>query len=99
LRLFPHRKFTNRFARAFNEPASQSYGANKGIGFGIALQLGKGGNPILIGARNRNVVLISRPTGQGSPNVTLGVHGHLFERDDTAATNAIEAAMRTRSEP
>jgi NAD(P)-dependent dehydrogenase (short-subunit alcohol dehydrogenase family) len=29
-------------------------GANKGIGFEIARQLGQGGNRILIGARDRN---------------------------------------------
>ena len=50
-------------------------------------------------AAGLDVVLISRRLGHGSPHVTLGVYGHLFKRDDTAAARAIEAAMRTRKEP
>jgi integrase len=45
------------------------------------------------------VVAISRRLGHGSPNVTLGVYGHLFKRDDSAAAAAIEATTtRTRNE-
>jgi integrase len=50
-------------------------------------------------AAGLDVVLISRRLGHGSPHVTLGVYGHLFKRDDTAAARAIEAAMRTSNEP
>jgi integrase len=50
-------------------------------------------------AAGLDVVVISRRLGHGSPNVTLGVYAHLFKQDDSAAALAIEAAMRTRSEP
>jgi len=50
-------------------------------------------------ATGLDVVVISRRLGHASPHVTLGVYGHLFKRDDSAAAHAIEAAMRTRSEP
>lgn len=53
----------------------------------------------LIGA-GLDIVVISRRLGHGSPNVTLGVYGHLFKQDDRAAASAIEVAMaRTRKEP
>jgi integrase len=50
-------------------------------------------------AAGLDVVVISRRLGHGSPNVTLKVYAHLFKRDDSAAAAAIEAVMRTRSEP
>jgi integrase len=50
-------------------------------------------------AAGLDVVLISRRLGHGSPHVTLRVYAHLFKRDDREAASAIEAAMRTRSEP
>jgi integrase len=46
-----------------------------------------------------DVVEISRRLGHGSPAVTLRIYGHLFKRDDRASAGAIEAAMRTRTEP
>jgi hypothetical protein len=45
----------------------------------------------------RNVASVISPPKVA--HVTLGVYGHLFKRDDSAAAHAIEAAMRTRSEP
>ncbi len=45
-----------------------------------------------------DVAMISRRLGHKNPTVTLSVYGHLFKRDDSAAADAIEAAMRTRSE-
>jgi integrase len=50
-------------------------------------------------AAGPHVVLISRRLSHGSHHVTLGVYGHLFKRDDSAAAAANKAAMRTRSEP
>jgi integrase len=50
-------------------------------------------------ARGLDVVLISRRLGHGNPHVTLRAYGHLFKRDDRAAADAIEAAMRTGMEP
>ena len=50
-------------------------------------------------AAGLDVVALSRRLGHGSPTVTLRVYGHLFNRDDSAAARAIEAAMRTRGEP
>jgi Phage integrase family len=50
-------------------------------------------------AAGLDVVAISRRLGHANPTVTLNVYGHLFEKDDSAAANAIEMAMRTRSEP
>ena len=45
-----------------------------------------------------DILTISRRLGHGSPVVTLNTHAHLFERTDTAAATAIEAAMRTGPE-
>ena len=50
-------------------------------------------------AAGLDMVVISRRLGHGSPNVTLRIYSHLFNKDDTAAAAAIEPAMmRTRSE-
>jgi hypothetical protein len=49
-------------------------------------------------ASGLDVLTISRPLGHGSPVVTLNTHAHLFEKTDTAAATAIEAAMRTGPE-
>jgi integrase len=43
-----------------------------------------------------DVVKISRRLGHSSPVVTLRIYAHLFNADDSAAVEAIEAAMRTR---
>jgi integrase len=43
-------------------------------------------------------VTISRRLGHANPTVTLNTYWHLFNKDDSAAALAIEAAMRTRSE-
>jgi integrase len=45
-------------------------------------------------AAGLDVVLISRRLGHGNPHVTLGVYGHLFKRDDTAAARAERATNR-----
>lgn len=45
-----------------------------------------------------DVVTVSRRLGHGSPVVTLRVYAHLFDRTDTAAATAIEAALRTGGE-
>jgi integrase len=45
-----------------------------------------------------DVLKISRRLGHGSPNVTLGVYGHLFNNDDSDAARATEAFMRARRE-
>jgi integrase len=47
-------------------------------------------------AAGLDVVAISRRLGHSSPVVTLRIYAHLFNRDDTAAADAIEAAMRTQ---
>ena len=52
----------------------------------------------LIAARV-DVVAISRRLGHANPTVTLNTYAHLFNKDDSGAAVAIEAAMRTRSEP
>ena len=49
-------------------------------------------------AAGLDVVAISRRLGHANPTVTLNTYGHLFKKDDTAAVNAIEAALRTKSE-
>jgi integrase len=41
-----------------------------------------------------NVVVISRRLGHKNPTVTLNIYAHLFKRDDRAAAEAIERAMR-----
>lgn len=43
-----------------------------------------------------DVVAISRRLGHSSPVVTLRIYAHLFNKDDSAAAAAIEAAMRTQ---
>jgi hypothetical protein len=43
-------------------------------------------------------VAISWRLGHANPNVTLNTYAHLFNKDDSGAAQAIEAAMRTRSE-
>jgi integrase len=49
-------------------------------------------------AAGLDVVAISRRLGHGSPVVTLRIYAHLFNRDDSAAVAAIEAAMRTQGQ-
>jgi hypothetical protein len=43
----------------------------------------------------RDVLTVRRRLGHGSPVVILTTYAHLFEKPDTAAASAIEAAMRT----
>jgi integrase len=50
-------------------------------------------------AAGLDVVLISRRLGHANPIVTLNVYGHLFKRDDSAAAEAIEAAMTRGGSP
>jgi integrase len=45
-------------------------------------------------AANVDVVQISRRIGHSSPAVTLRIYAHLFKSADTAAADAIEAALR-----
>jgi integrase len=45
-----------------------------------------------------DLLTVSRRIGHGSPVVTLRIYGHLFEKTDTPAANAIEAALRTGKE-
>lgn len=44
-----------------------------------------------------DIVTVSRRLGHGSPEITLRVYAHLFNGVDTAAADAIEAAMRPRT--
>jgi integrase len=41
-----------------------------------------------------DLVAISRRLGHANPTVTLNIYGHLFKKDDGAAADAIEAALR-----
>lgn len=47
-------------------------------------------------AGGQDVVKVSRRLGHSSPVVTLTVYAHLFEKSDTGAAAAIEAAMQGR---
>jgi integrase len=49
-------------------------------------------------AAGLDVVTVSRRLGHGSPSVTLTVYAHLFQKTDTRAADAIEMAMRKRTE-
>jgi integrase len=49
-------------------------------------------------ASGLDVVTISRRLGHGSPNVTLRVYANLFQKTDASAAEAIEAALRKRTE-
>jgi integrase len=49
-------------------------------------------------AAGLDVMAISRRLGHSNPTVTLNTYGHLFRKDDRAAANAIETALRTRNE-
>jgi integrase len=48
-------------------------------------------------ASGLDVVTISRRLGHSSPNVTLTVYAHLFQKTDLTAASAIEATLRIRS--
>ena len=48
-------------------------------------------------AAGLDVVTISRRLGHGSPNVTLTVYAHLFQKTDLTAASAIETALRART--
>jgi integrase len=45
-------------------------------------------------AAGLNVVAVSRRLGHGSPAITLKIYAHLFANTDTAAAQAMDAAMR-----
>jgi integrase len=45
-----------------------------------------------------DVVTISKRLGHSSPVVTLRTYAHLFNKDDSAAATAIEAAKRTQGQ-
>ena len=47
-------------------------------------------------ANGLDVVVVSRRLGHASPNVTLAVYAHLFNKDDSAAADAFEATLRTQ---
>ena len=49
-------------------------------------------------AAGLDVVAVCRRLGHSSPVVTLRTYAHLFNRDDSAAVAAIEAAMRTQGQ-
>jgi len=40
-----------------------------------------------------DIVTISKRLGHASPNITLKVHAHLFRKDDSKASDAIDAAL------
>jgi integrase len=48
-------------------------------------------------ARGVDVLTISRRIGHANAAITLRVYGHMFEQNDGAAVNAIEAALRSDS--
>ncbi len=50
-------------------------------------------------AAGLDVVTVSRRLGHGSPAITLRVYAHLFASKDTAAAEAIEAAMGGANSP
>ena len=39
------------------------------------------------------IVTISKRLGHASPNITLKVYAHLFRKDDSKASDAIDAAL------
>jgi integrase len=41
-----------------------------------------------------NVVMVSKRLGHAKPDITLRVYAHLFEKDDSKAADAINAAFR-----
>jgi len=45
-------------------------------------------------ASGLDVVTISRRLGHSSPNVTLTVYAHLFQKTDLTAASAIETTLR-----
>jgi len=45
-------------------------------------------------AAGQDVLTISRRLGHGSPNVTLAVYGHVFDKSDERAAEAIEAVLK-----
>ena len=49
-------------------------------------------------AAGLDVLAVARRLGHGSPVITLTTYAHLFQKSDTAAASAIEAAMRTSKE-
>jgi integrase len=49
-------------------------------------------------AKRLDILTISRRLGHGSPAVTLNVYGHLFEKTDEAAAEAIDEALRSGPE-
>lgn len=49
-------------------------------------------------AAGMDVLTVSRRLGHGSPVVTLTTYAHLFQKTDTAAANAIEAALNATPE-
>jgi integrase len=48
-------------------------------------------------ASGLDVVTVSRRLGHGSPNVTLTVYAHLFQKTDLTAASAIENTLRART--
>ena len=49
-------------------------------------------------ASGMDVLTISRRIGHASPNITLGVYGHLFKNTDATAAAVIEAAFGKKTE-
>jgi integrase len=47
-------------------------------------------------AAGQDVLTISRRLGHGNPNVTLAVYGHVFDKSDERAVEAIEALLNFR---
>jgi integrase len=47
-------------------------------------------------ASGADIVTVSRRLGHGSPNVTLTIYAHLFQKTDLTAASAIEATLRFR---
>jgi integrase len=44
-----------------------------------------------------DIVTISKRLGHASPNITLKVYAHLFRKDDSKASDAIDDALKALS--
>lgn len=50
-------------------------------------------------AAGLDVVLISKRLGHSGPNITLSIYAHLFDKNDSRAGAAINAALGASSVP
>jgi len=73
---------------------TKEYGkAMRGIGIETTLHALRHTHASQLIAAGVDVLTISRQLGHGSPAVTLAVYGHLLDRNDDRASQAIEAAF------